>query len=500
MSSRKHLWIDLPIPHIIMLVCLISYACNKDFIGKETPNQPPQTFCVVDTIIRTGDNRLSALVTANWWGDDPDGYIVRYEYTFDSIAGQQSNWLSILRQDSTFLLPIPAGNDTFDFNFFIRAVDNRGSKDPSPARLTFPVRNSTPAVVFVPGIQNPLESFPVVKFFWQATDPDGAENLNFFELCWNDTTQSPYYLNIGAVAAMFEAESLTGNTTNCYVYQNNNNFPLDFTISGLKLNDTNRLFIRVVDKALSKSKYVSSYPIFIKKPVSEILLVDGYGNNGANQINFYAQNLNSIGISAFDTLSIFKTQGAVNITLSPDNLTQSRVFNLFKTIIWFSNSASASLSLGQKTLNDFFNSGGKLFFSTYVSSSFDQQSNFLDFTPAQSLTVLPADTQLVLNSNSTINALLSGYPNLTSSAIVSVVRPFNLTIGASSIYTADLLAKKVSTGTLNPWTGNSVIMAKKTDNNGNTNFIFTTLELNKLNGLNNMNTLFQKIFIDEFGL
>jgi hypothetical protein len=45
-----------------------------------------------------------------------------------------------------------------------------------------------------------------------------------------------------------------------------------------------------------------------------------------------------------------------------------------------------------------------------------------------------------------------------------------------------------------------VIMAKKTDNNGNTNFIFTTLELNKLNGLNNMNTLFQKIFIDEFGL
>jgi hypothetical protein len=485
---------------LVLLYITTVVSCKKDFNGTEKPNLPPNTYCIADTIIRTGDDRLSALVTANWWGDDPDGYITHYEYTFDSVAGQPALWNKITRQDSTFLLPIPAGNDTFDFHFFVRAIDNRGAKDPSPARLRFPVRNSAPHVIFLSGINNPLTTFPVVKFFWQASDPDGNENLNYFELCWNDTTQTPYTLNITASSAMFEATSLNTLTPACFVYQNNTTTPLDATINGMILNDTNRLYIRVVDKALAKSKYVSSYPIYIKKPVSDILLVDGYGNNGSTQTNFYAQNLIGIGITQFDTLAIFKNSGGVYQQLAPDNITQARIFKLFKTIIWFSNDATASLSLGQKTLNEFFDNNGKLFFSTYVSSSFDQQSTFLNFTPAQSLTALPQDTQLVLNNNAAINALQSGYPNLSSSSIVSVVRPFNLTLGATALYSAELLAKQVSTGILNPWTGNSIVMAKKNNNNGTPNFIFTTLELNKLNGLMNMNVLFQKIFVNEFGL
>lgn len=485
---------------LTLLIIGVNTGCKKDFTGNEKPNQTPNTYCVADTIIRVGDDRLSALVTANWWGDDPDGYIVYYEYTFDSIPGQLSTWYKITRQDSTFLLPIPAGNDTFDFNFYVRAIDNRGAKDPSPARLTYPVRNSAPSVSFVSGINNPVKSFPVVKFFWQANDPDGDDNLNYFELCWNDTNQTPYPLSIAASSAMFEATTLSTLNPACYVYQNNNTTPLDATINGMKLNDTNRLYIRVIDKALAKSKYVASYPIYIKKPVSDILLVDGYGNNGSSQTNFYAQNLSGVGITQFDTLPIFSTVGGVYQQLAPDNITQARIFKLFKAIIWFSNNASASLSLGQKTLNEFFDKGGKLFFSTYVSSSFDQQSTFLNFTPAQTLTALPQDTQLVLNNSAAITALVGGYPNLASSAIVSVVRPFNLTLGATALYSAELLAKQVSTGNLNPWTGNSIVMAKKNGNNGTPNFIFTTLELNKLNGLGNMSALFQKIFVDEFGL
>lgn len=487
-----------------LLMCFITipllYSCKKDFLGSEKPNIPPNTYCVVDTIVRVGDERLSALVTANWWGDDPDGYISYYEYTFDSVAGIATNWHKIYRQDSTFLLPIPAGHDTFNFIFYVRAIDNRGAKDPTPARLTYPVSNSKPSVFFVPGINNPVISFPVVKFFWQATDPDGNDNLNYFELCWNDTTQTPYPLSINASSAMFEAASLNTLTPMSYVYQNNSTLALDTLITGMKLNDTNRLYIRVIDKALTKSKYVASYPIFIKKPSATILLVDGYGNNGSVQTAFYTQNLSSIGITQVDTLPIFSNNGGIYQQLAPDNLTQSHIFNLFKTIIWYSNNASLSLSLGQKTLNDFFNNGGNLLFSTYVSSSFDQQSNFLNFTPAQSLTSLPIDTQLVLNNNAAITSVASGYPNLSSSAIVSVVRPFNLTLGAIPIYSAGLLAKQVSTGVLNPWTGNSVIMAKKSGNSGTTNFIFTTLELSKLNGSGNINVLFQKIFIDDFGL
>jgi hypothetical protein len=42
-------------------------------------------------------------------------------------------------------------------------------------------------------------------------------------------------------------------------------------------------------------------------------------------------------------------------------------------------------------------------------------------------------------------------------------------------------------------------MAKKEDGVGNTNFVISTLELNKLDGLINIDEFFQKVIIDEFG-
>ncbi|MEI7669389.1 MAG: hypothetical protein WCJ33_04840 [Pseudomonadota bacterium] len=105
-----------------------------------------------------------------------------------------------------------------------------------------------------------------------------------------------------------------------------------------------------------------------------------------------------------------------------------------------------------------------------------------------------------MNNGDSILAQQPNYPNLKSGAILPNVKPYSLSSGAVGLYDAKLQAKTVSSGAINPWSGGSTIISKKNGSNGTPNFIFSTLELQKLNGLNNMNSLFQKIFINEFGL
>lgn len=484
---------------LIILNAVFFTGCNNSLQGELAANLPPETFTIVDTIMRVGDDRFNSKVEISWWANDPDGLIAGYEYTFDSIITEPGSWHFTTRQDSIFLLPTPPGEDSLDFNFRVRAIDNLGAKDPTPAQLVYPVKNSPPTVVFIDAANNPLTTFPVLRFYWQGTDPDGAENLDHYECCWNDTAQLPYQMDISATGAVFEATSLQTNFPECRVYLNNNTDPQSQLMNGLVLNDTNVLYIRAVDNALDVSPYVGSYKVYVKKPVSTILLVDGYTSGGAGVESFYTAQMAAAGFTTVDTMQIFQQLSGAYTQLAPDNISQSKLFALFKTIIWFSNDAVNSLSLGQRTLNDFFNNNGKLLMSVYVSSLFDEQSDFLDFTPIQSF-VVPVDTTLLLTDTSTIFHLLPDYPDLRSSAFLGVVRPFNLAVGATAFYDASLIAKDNGTLELSGWNGISTIMAGKKNAAGETNFIISTLELQKLDGLGNMNDLFGQILINEFGL
>lgn len=474
-------------------------SCKKDFTGSPKENLPPNTFTVVDTIIRVGPERMESQVTLQWWGDDPDGVVKGFEYTFDSVLTPITAWSFITRTDSTFVLPIPPGLDTVDFRFHIRAVDNDGLVDPTPASLGLPVKNSKPTVVFVDGPNKPLKTFPVLKFYWEATDLDGEDNIKQFELVWNDTTQTPFVIDAIAESGTFEAVDPTASASDVNVYLNNSTTSVG-TMPGLLLNDSNVLYIRVVDNSLATSAYATSYKVFVKKVTSDILLVDGYGNAGSTVTNFYATQLQSIGIMSFDTMQVFATFNSAYTQQSPDNLTQARIFKMFNVIVWYSNDATKSLSLGQKTLGSFFDNDGMLLMSTYVSGTFDQQSTFLSFTPAQELIAVPQDTVLTMNTGVPVTNLLPDYPPLQSTAIVSTVRPVAPALGAVALYNVELIAKNTSNGGTNLWTGPSTVIVKKDNGSGQTNFVLSVLELQKLNGLSNMQLLFDQIFHDEFGL
>lgn len=485
-----------PILFLFFSLMMLS-SCKNDFTGNPKANLPPETHTVVDTIIRVGGDRFHSLVTINWWGDDADGFVKGFEFTFDSVINTSTVWTYTTKPDSDFLLATPYGQDTADFSFWVRAIDNNQIADPTPAHLKYPVKNSPPTIQFISGANNPLQTFPIVKFLWKAADPDGDENLNHIELVWNDTTQAAYSLDITSTAATFEATNLSVLNPLCNVYTNNSLNALTQTIDGMVLNDTNILYIRAVDDAGAHSNFIGSYKIYIKQPHGNLLLVDGYGNGNSSIENFYVTQLQSAGVTTFDTLKIFQQSSGSYTQLAPDNLTQSRIFKLFDKIIWFSNDAANSLGIGQRCLNDFFNNNGKLLMSCYISGTFDEQSTFLDFTPAQSLIVLQ-DSTLLLADTSTVISTSGSYPDLKCTQYIGTVRPFNLQLGASAMYNANIIAKNNITLVTGPWGGASTVIARKTNSSSQTNFVFSTLELQKLNGNNNMGQFFQQLIQTDF--
>ena len=478
---------------LIFLAIGIISACSTDITGDLEENQAPETFTVVDTIIRTGDDRLNSEVHIRWWGNDPDGFIVGFEYSFNN-----SNWSFISKNDSVFVLSPPAGMDTMDFTFAVRAIDNLGLKDPSPATLSYPVKNSLPTVAYIPATNNPIKTFPVLKFNFAGSDPDGNDNLNRYEIVLNDTTRTPYTLPATANSFTLIGQNVSADSTVAEVYINNNTTPEQGTIPGLLLNANNTIYIRAIDNSEAKSPFVASYTIYVKKVNSNILLVNAYVPSTTAIEDFYAQQLINLGFTNFDTIQIFEQVGGASTQQSPDNLTQSRIFDLFDGIVWFSNSAQRSLSLAQRTTGMFFNSGGKMLMSVYFSSAFDEQSQFLDFTPIQSL-VNPPDTTLIMDNGALLTPAKAGWPVLQSTTIVGVVKPINLISGAEALYAAELKARDNTTFNITPWTGNSNVIALRKSTSGVPNFVISTLELDKLNGNNNIDLFFEKVLKQEFG-
>ncbi|MBS1272445.1 MAG: hypothetical protein MAGBODY4_01590 [Candidatus Marinimicrobia bacterium] len=139
-----------------------------------------------------------------WWGDDPDGEVVAYQYKWNF----EDTWTTDSTEHDTFYLPIRTAFDQFEFQ--VRAIDNAGAMDASPARLTFPVFNSPPVVEFVLNSNpsgNPEDTtttFPTRSFFWSAIDPDGNETI----------VSVDYYLAEGTIADTSLPDTLTWNTLN----------------------------------------------------------------------------------------------------------------------------------------------------------------------------------------------------------------------------------------------------------------------------------------------
>jgi hypothetical protein len=493
-------------------------ACNTAIKGDLFPNQAPKTFTVVDTIIRSGDDRLTSTVVIHWWGTDPDGFVTGYEFTFDPNPGPATVWNYTTRTDSTFLLTVPSGQDSFDFRFSVRAIDNAGLRDPNPASVRYPVKNSPPNCDFLYPASGgnplaggfPLVSYPVLHYSWLGTDPDGNQTLSSYELVLNDTLNTSLYFNLSATFTemILEAESLTGTGSACKVFPGTNENPLATRMQGLLFDDTNRVYIRAVDQSGARSAWKESRPTFVKRPQSRFLLINAYGTdpnpdlNAANIANTYQTELNGIGINTYDQVRIFQRQGNQFINLSANNRTQAKVFALFDQVMLVGPDFDIGIVFAQNTLGDFLNEGGKVLVSLGSSLGSPVVSQFYDFSPIDSLQAPAAGFEYLLSDTSTAMPLQSGYPTLRYRGFTSSVRPIRFVGGVTPLYRANILLR----GGASPFppfpvfTGNSSVMGMRVNQANNSKFIITSLELHRLNNNNNLGALLDRILKTEFGV
>lgn len=487
-------------------VLLLAGACKKGFEGERNPLSPPETFMAIDTIFRTGENRLTTTVTANWWATSKGGFIKGYEVSVDN----GSSWKYTTAQDSTFLLDIPPGKDTADVIILVRAIDNLGQSDPTPASSLFPVKNSAPTVSFVfsqviAGIpsSNPTNVFPVLRYSITGIDPDG-ETLQNYELFINDTNSTPYILPGSTTSFMLVSENPKADSSTCAVFVGNASKALDEKISFIRQGTFNTIYIRAVDKALSKSRFSAAPRIWIKKQSSDVLFINAYNTSKNFVQNFYLQRLAALGVNKVDTMQATEVINSNYTQLQPDVLTQTRTFALFKKIIWVGDDASFTLSLGQRSTASFFDAGGKMFLAVSINSSFDPLSNFLDWTPIRNLVNPPSGSVFRVDNNATVSPVNPNWPRIKSSQIIPSARPFELpeatpTVGFDSLYAGGIIESKAGQSPA-PWTGKSTVIAKRwSKSNNQTNFVISSIPLERFNGNNNMDSVFKELFINQLG-
>lgn len=128
-----------------------------------------------------------------WDGVDPDGYVAAYYFAWDDTLASQ--WVYTTKTDSMFKAVIDTAGETRRHTFYVRAVDNEGKRDPSPARVRFDAWTEVPVVDslrridgpedpdgsnYNPGYKDTVLMGSPCSFAWTGWDPDGLGEQPLF--------------------------------------------------------------------------------------------------------------------------------------------------------------------------------------------------------------------------------------------------------------------------------------------------------------------------------
>ena len=484
--------------NLFFLVAVMSVflSCKKDFEGDKNDIATPETFLVVDSIYRSGDNRYTTTIEAHWWGTVQAGFIKGYEVSIDN----QQTWTFTTKQSDVFLLTLPVGADTADIVVFVRTIDNNGTADPTPASTAFPVKNSPPVISFDYTYPNTKKNtaFPAFRYGWKFTDADGAVDISAIEVCFNDTMLK-VSLPLTVMASSFVAEKVNNTFTgNWFIYNNTQTTAFSQKITGIGFDSLNFFYVRAIDRSGAKSPWTKD-SIFIKKPqASGILFINDYNSTKTIITNFYTNRIKSLGLTyqVFDTVKSFVDE------FPNDLFTITKAFDFFNRIVWVSDFPSTALGIAQTSTIPFFAKGGKLFMVLQIPNDVAFDAPIFNFTPIQQLVVdtTPARTFKMAPGDRIIS--YKNGPELKATSIVDIARPFITYSSSSGLYAYDSLAKAElrSFGSGNPtvWMGTSTVMSKRINTQTNkTDFITLTVPLNLMNGNNNVDSFFKQVIINE---
>jgi hypothetical protein len=471
-------------------------GCRKDFEGEVNTLQTPETYTIVDAIVRDSNNLLSTTVTAHWWGVAKSGFITGYEVSTDN----KQTWSFTKNQSGTFLLNLPVGTDKGNLPIYVRAINNSGQIDPTPAVMVFPVKNTPPVIAFDYSTGRKTSALGAFRYNWIAADVDGEQDIQFIEVVLNDTNAAAYQLPGNTTAASFVASVSNGVfDAQMLVYQNQRTIAQSDKLQGIVFNTRNKIFIRAVDRVGARSRWVTD-SIVVKQPVSDFLVVNDYRASATTVGNFYINQIRALGA----TYQNFDTVQSIIDQLPADAFTTTQVFNFYRRVVWFSDDPNSTLALAQLVTREFFQLGGRMFLVCEIPNDYPYNSSFFGFTPVQQMVVPPAGTTLRMNTGAEMfpHTAGNGWPTLKATSILSSARPFitfsqpSGSVTYDSTCRANLSAQNTSGTTA--WTGASNVMSRRLKlSNGKPDMIFLTLPLNRLNGNNNMDSLFRKALVSD---
>ncbi len=499
----------------IFFITFIISSCVEDVTDSPIGNQPPHTgiFLYPDSSISSQPSKISI----HWWGDDPDGFVIGYYFSWDG-----KNWAFTSSNDSLFALQIGAadtnyvfqvsaaddgGNGIYDNDISQNGIDygpepfvdknsngiwdnnesfiDIGLIDPNPASINFPIKNSAPVVEWNQLTVLPDTSFPAMSFGWDASDIDGDGTIQNINIALNDTS------NPGNIV------TLDGSVRNISIRANNFSSAspaMDILIGGLEsniasqklpglvLNGNNKLFVQAVDISGAKSNFISlpgeGRTWYVKKPKGNILIVDDYVTQD-NAGSFYISMFNdSLGLK--DRLDVYDFH---NQTPPYLNVTFLLTMKLFKFVFWYTDN-DPSLDLLSATTQKYIDGGGKIAFSM-------QFPQTIDLAVLQSFLPIRSDssdsrTTLLVGTKITSDNTQPAYPNLQLSSTIFRVKSFYLNqLGGIPIY---YLPNKELKGFMG-----FTDLEKK--------LFFIGVPLNKAVGGNNkVKSLLQKVFFEDFGV
>ncbi len=166
---------------IISVVIWLAGAC-KYSTSPPRPNLPP--FTKLSNIPVAGDT-VFPLVNITWDGGDMDGYITgcEYSYTTYHLMKGDSFYFDWVKTDQDVITIIFESSDVMNKQKLrIRAIDDKGAKDPTPAELILYTPQTKIPVTTILTPQNhsdlfyldePTDWWPGIAIQYTATDEDG---------------------------------------------------------------------------------------------------------------------------------------------------------------------------------------------------------------------------------------------------------------------------------------------------------------------------------------
>jgi len=451
----------------IAVSALFYSACDTGIQGSLNDNQPPKTFLTVNEINLPDDVRLVSQVNISWWGDDPDGYIVGYEFRIGDDT--DAPWTFTTRTDSTFVLPIEEGDMDADVRFTVRAVDNDGDVDPDPPSLVFPIRNSPPEISFRLNETPPDSTYRVFSFGWNASDPDGEANLNRIEVAMNDTTEwQSLPIDVTFLTVRID-DTVDPATTEVFLGRALNTSDINF--DNINVDGDNEFFIRAVDNAAAVSE-PAIHEWHIKKQTSRILFLNDYSGSSSNvRAQQHIDLLAEVGINTIDYMDISDgvAQGGNRVQLSqafPHRSLAAPTINAMLAewdhIYWLSDDLNRNIGYAIEMTLDFFDEGGTMFINM-PTRNLASDNPIFQFLPFQRMETLPSGEQSFIIQRDTVvepnEDVISNPPFLQFSGndISSYpLIPFGETV---ELFEANFRTRAAVTGAVSDFDGSKLISA-----------------------------------------